>query len=387
MTTWDGPTYEGLEAKRKGLVDEGEFGTFSSGLGLRPRRYTSWLGRAEQEMESGDYDAAFIFYWIAFEAAYAESRTGALVGGGDRERRKDYFHEIITLDVSDNVGNAIIAECADPIMEILKNKYVFQLFWADHKDWEETLQCELAQVDRPYSLWRIEQHTKKTLNIVFDRLYVLRNQLIHGGATWKGSMNRNQVAAGARNMHVLIPRFAKLMTDNPATELRALRCNSWRERAEREMVSGDQDAAFIFYWIAFNAAYAEDRISGSAHRLLSPVAAARPGYFEKITEPYFGKIIELDVDGRVNDTIQSSEYATQLLRPYRNRLLRLRVLFDHLYRLRNQLIHGSATWNDPGNRVQVEAGARILSSLVPLFIDLMMDEPKADWGDPPYPAA
>ena len=338
-----------------------------------------------RKMAAGNYDAAFIFYWIAFDAACAESRTGAFLGRGDKKRRKDYFHEIITLDVSDNVGNAIIAECADPIMEILKNKYVFQPFWAhhnersSHEDWEETLKCELAQVDRPYSLWRIEQHTRKTLNILFDRLYVLRNQLIHGGATWKGSMNRNQVAVGARNMHVLIPRFAKLMMDNPATELRALRCNSWRERAEREMVSGDQDAAFIFYWIAFNAAYAEDRISGSAHRLLSPVAAARSGYF--------GKIIELDVDGRVNDTIQSSEYATQLLRPYHNRLPRLRVLFDHLYRLRNQLIHGSATWNDPGNRVQVEAEARILSSLVPLFIDLMMGKPKADWGDPPYPAA
>ncbi len=70
MTTRDGPTYEQLEAKRKRLKDEGKFGEFSSGLGLRPRRCTSWLERAEQEMGRCDYDAAFIFYWIAFNAAY-----------------------------------------------------------------------------------------------------------------------------------------------------------------------------------------------------------------------------------------------------------------------------------------------------------------------------
>ena len=73
MTTWDGPTYERLKAKRKRLTNI----RFRVSLGLRSRRCTSWLGRAEQEMESGDYDAAFIFYWIAFNAAYAESRSEA----------------------------------------------------------------------------------------------------------------------------------------------------------------------------------------------------------------------------------------------------------------------------------------------------------------------
>ena len=114
--------------------------------------------------------------------------------------------------------------------------------------------------------------------------------------------------------------------------------------------------------------------------------------------------------------IQSNEYASRLLRSDRQglssygyreswsrgghsvhespsdrntrRILsRLCRLFGHLYGRRNQLIHGSANWNDPDNRVQAEGDALILGSLVPVFIELMMDEPKADWGDPPYPAA
>ncbi len=411
MNTPDDLTFRGLEAKRKGLVDDGEFGTFSSALGLRPRRCTSWLERAEREMEKDrpDHDAAFIFYWIAFNAAYEESRTGACLGEEDKKRRDVLFDEIIALDRYDKVSNAIPMKCKDPIMEFLDNKYVFQLFWARYKNWEETLERERDEVDRAPLLWRAEEHTKKTLSILFDRLYVLRNQLIHGGATWKGSMNREQVISGARTTASLVTLFTELMMDNPDTE-RALRCLSWRERADQEMArqEPDYDAAFIFYWIAFNAAYAWGRGERRSHRPSPQVAAARDGYF--------GKIIKLDDRGKVYDVIHGNEYVSQLLRSdhqglsryryrqsrsrgghsvhespndqYTRRILsRLRRLFDYLYSRRNQLIHGSATWNDLENRVRSEADARILSSLVPLFIDLMMDKPMADWGDPPYPAA
>lgn len=34
------------------------------------------------------------------------------------------------------------------------------------------------------------------LSILFDRLYVLRNQLVHRGATWNSDVNRDQVRDG-----------------------------------------------------------------------------------------------------------------------------------------------------------------------------------------------
>ena len=45
-------------------------------LGLRVHRALSWVERAERE--SDDPDAAFIFYWIAFNAAYAQDRPRSL---------------------------------------------------------------------------------------------------------------------------------------------------------------------------------------------------------------------------------------------------------------------------------------------------------------------
>ncbi len=53
--------------------------------------------------------------------------------------------------------------------------------------------------------------------------------------------------------------------------------------------------------------------------------------------------------------------------------------------LRNQLVHGGATWNGTINRQQVCGGAAVIGWPLPIFIDLMMDNPGRDWGRPYYP--
>jgi hypothetical protein len=49
------------------------------------------------------------------------------------------------------------------------------------------------------------------LSFVFDRLYVLRNQLVHGGSTWNSGINRTQVRDGTAILGFLMPVFADLM--------------------------------------------------------------------------------------------------------------------------------------------------------------------------------
>ena len=63
----------------------------------------------------------------------------------------------------------------------------------------------------------------------------------------------------------------------------------------------------------------------------------------------------------------------------------LSVVFDRLYVLRNQLVHGGATWNSGVNRDQVRDGAAVMSCLLPVFVDIMMDNSTRDWGRPFYP--
>ena len=55
---------------------------------------------------------------------------------------------------------------------------------------------------------------KDTFNIltrVFDRLYTLRNQIFHGGATWPAGFGRAQIRDGSRIMASLVPAVLAIM--------------------------------------------------------------------------------------------------------------------------------------------------------------------------------
>ena len=63
----------------------------------------------------------------------------------------------------------------------------------------------------------------------------------------------------------------------------------------------------------------------------------------------------------------------------------LGILMERLYVLRNQLIHGGATWNSGKNRDQVSDGNKFLKDFVPCLLEIMLKYPNANWGDNNYP--
>ena len=185
-----------------------------SDLNLRLRRALSWLDRAEREPD--DDDAAFIFYWITFNALYS-TRNPRAQEITERERFDDYFGRIVSLDIGNVVYDAIWERFSDSIRMLLNNRYVFGPFWDFHngllgqRQWESSFDRSEHAARRALG----SQDTKTVLSVLFDRLYVLRNQILHGCATWDGSVNRAQVMDGARIMEFLTPRFISLMMDNP----------------------------------------------------------------------------------------------------------------------------------------------------------------------------
>lgn len=189
----------------------------SDELALRTHRAISWVSRAEQE--SDDYDAAFIFYWIAFNAAYAQEIQGTQEIA-ESSRLREYFSQLIRLDTESRIFDAVWNMFSDSIRILLENRYVFQPFWQHHNgllgydDWESRFQASRSSVAR--ALGRAD--TETVLSNLFDRLYVLRNQIIHRGATWNSSVNRDQVRDGARIMSFLVPVFIDVMLDNPTQQ-------------------------------------------------------------------------------------------------------------------------------------------------------------------------
>jgi hypothetical protein len=63
----------------------------------------------------------------------------------------------------------------------------------------------------------------------------------------------------------------------------------------------------------------------------------------------------------------------------------LSIVLSRLYTLRNQLMHGGATWNSSVNRDQIRDCGNLLGKLVPLVIEIMMDSVNTLWGDACYP--
>ena len=103
---------------------------------------------------------------------------------------------------------------------LLENQYVYGPFWKffngapGYEGWRQRFEDEQRRVRQALG----SQDALTVLTILFDRLYVLRNQLVHGGATWNGSVNRSQVRDGAVLIAFLAPQFISLMLGFPTEE-------------------------------------------------------------------------------------------------------------------------------------------------------------------------
>lgn len=187
---------------------------FPESLALRTHRALSWLQRAEAE--TGDADARFIFLWIAFNAAYANEIRDRQ-SFSERRQWVNFLGRLIDLDRERLLDAIVWKQFTGPIRLLIDNQYVFQPFWDYHNgwiaesDWREQFEKSKASAKRGLA----RQDTKRLLAVVLDRLYTLRNQLIHGGSTWNSGVNRAQVKDGAAILSLLVPIVVHLMMESP----------------------------------------------------------------------------------------------------------------------------------------------------------------------------
>lgn len=190
--------------------------------------------------------------------------------------------------------------------------------------------------------------------------------------------------------------------------LRVHRALSWLKPAE---IEDDWDIKFILYWIAFNAAYAkavpEDDESSEKDQMTS----------------FFDRLVVLDKDRKIYNAIWSefsgpirllldnkyvfapfwryqrgevsakdwelwfatSRKVVQKSLATHDTVKILSSLFPRIYTLRNQIVHGGVTWQSAVNRDQVRDCSALLETLVPIFIQIMMENKEGDWDMPSYP--
>jgi len=195
----------------------GERAGWPEALGLRVHRALSWLDRAEQLGTQGDLDGQFIFLWIAFNAAYA-TEIDEQYRTAEQVTSRAFLRRLVELDAPRRrIEGLVWTEFTKSIRVLLDNPYVFKPFWdfhtgaIDEAEWKRKFAAAKRAAHRALE----RQNTVTVLGIVLARIYVLRNQLIHGGATWKSQVNRDQLRDCTIFMAKLVPLVVEIMMDHP----------------------------------------------------------------------------------------------------------------------------------------------------------------------------
>ena len=184
-------------------------------LRLRIHRALSWLIRSEQEHT--DPDLRFVLQWIALNAAYAREFGREET---ERTRAKAFLDTLVALDTQKRLHQALFQQFTGPIRTLIDNKFTFEPFWTAMRTHDASNRWEegFANSKRAAFAAVMQGDTTKVLGIVFDRLYVLRNQLVHGGATWNSQVNRAQLTDAVAILGTLVPLIISVMMDHPGQD-------------------------------------------------------------------------------------------------------------------------------------------------------------------------
>ncbi len=204
-------SYEKLKAK-----EDRTYACCEQDFLLRIHRSISWIGKA-QGIEDDD-DMQFICFWIAFNAAYGRQKDMDEQDGKELRKVAEFFDKISDLDTSHRLYHAVWDNFPDKVRNFISNKFVYQPFWMHHSGQmpREEMEERFAEANAGFFRAFTKREAGVVLSILFSRLYVLRNQLVHGSATYKSSKNRDQVSLGNALVKEFVPICVDVMLDHPA---------------------------------------------------------------------------------------------------------------------------------------------------------------------------
>lgn len=188
-------------------------------LDVKVRRALSWMKQAE-DIEDSNSDNRFLFYWIGFNALYSSKIEDSGTHTNEHFIYRRYFEKLLKADKKKRIYNMVWGQMKPQFRQLITNKYLFGYFWKfhndelEHKSWDQIFQSLNKQFEKNLK----HDQVPEALADVFSRLYVLRNQIIHGGSTWGGDRNRNQVKICSKVISVMVPLMVDIMLDSPEVD-------------------------------------------------------------------------------------------------------------------------------------------------------------------------
>lgn len=194
-----------LKLKKEKAFDE-------SDIYLRLHRALSWMKAAEEQ--SGNDDLRFMCLWISFNACYAiDNSMVQAKPSSEKFTIGNFLDKLIANDHTQKINGLLWNRFSSEIRLLLENEFLFEPFWQFHRGEKIDYKKELIQSNEKANYYLSHGKSAELLEIILHRLYVLRNQLFHGGATYKGKVNRKQLKDATQIMFRLVPPTIDIMID------------------------------------------------------------------------------------------------------------------------------------------------------------------------------
>ena len=200
MSSKPAKTAESLREQFKGIPQDqrDEHQAYS----VRIWRGLSWLERSES---AANMEGRFMSLWIAFNAVYGYLEDDGF-NAPDHAAWQAFLASIAKADVQGHLAQILWAQQVN-VLRLIDSKYQFRPFWLGHPDAEEKLKRSVKQAIMHFN----GRSVVGVLEELFERLYVLRQQVFHGAATASSKLNRRAMKLGTGILAAVIPAIIVIM--------------------------------------------------------------------------------------------------------------------------------------------------------------------------------
>lgn len=186
---------------------------------VRFHRACSWLQRAEQTSPD-DLDLALLSQWIAFNAMYGQWNHGEREPVPDIECWKHFLERMLDLDRGNQVRD-VLSDHKPLVMLIFEDEFLSRFFWQEPTDKRAN---QSKKVKFEAQTWYLERRWLLILERLFERIYLLRCQLVHGASTFNSSLNRTSIRHCAQMMDHTLRAFLQIWIQYGADEDWGIMC-------------------------------------------------------------------------------------------------------------------------------------------------------------------
>ena len=187
----------------------------------RIERMENWIMHANL---SDNNHNRFLFYWIAYEAAYKEDQSEKIYEY-EHELRCRFHKRIIECKYASKKLQEALRTVKREATKLLKLRQASRYFWYKEEGWESSQVWEKKFGQKfandCHNLGKAAHDGRElvpVLNALFENLYIVRHQIVHGGSSGKDSRGLNQVIWGSKILESVVPRFYTCIEENKSRD-------------------------------------------------------------------------------------------------------------------------------------------------------------------------